>query len=95
MKRRFTVSFVCGDNYFNQHSEVVISEICRVLKRQIDLLVAGLAFNATATGQAAERFAPGAQRIAHSLTAYPGNPAVDMYKRCADCGHQSLRGREM
>lgn len=82
---QITVSFVCGDNYFNQHSEVVISEICRVLKeRQIDLLVAGPAFNAGRYGVACGAICSRVHkelRIPVISGMYPGNPAVDMYKK--------------
>lgn len=78
-------TFICGDNFFNSHTDAVLAELERVVPAyQPDVLVAGPAFNAGrygfACGQVAKAFS---ERLnIRAVTAmYPENPAVENHRR--------------
>jgi glycine reductase complex component B subunit gamma len=78
------MTLVCGDNYFNDHSEQVIDDICRAVSGKADLLLAGPAFNAGRYGVACGTIGKSvAAKIRIPVVAgmYPENPAVEMCKR--------------
>ena len=81
----FPVVAVCGDNYFNSHSDEVSHQIVdQVQKNGIDLLLAGPAFNAGRYGHACGKVCEtvGKRLNIACLTAmHPENPAVEMYRR--------------
>ncbi|MGD2145383.1 MAG: glycine/betaine/sarcosine/D-proline family reductase selenoprotein B [Anaerolineae bacterium] len=79
------LTWICGDNYFNRHSEAVLDEILQAVDlERIDAVVAGPAFNAgrygMACGAVCERIAR--QRGLPVVTAlFPENPAVESYRQ--------------
>lgn len=77
-------TIICGDNYFNEHTEEVTERIKAILTQYSpDMLIAGPAFNAGRYGMACG----GVCKIANEsgITAisgmYPENPGVELYRK--------------
>lgn len=76
-------TIICGDNYFNEHTEEVLAFVEGVLeKEKPDLIIAGPAFNAGRYGMACAEVALLASKKGNAaLTAmYPENPGVERIK---------------
>lgn len=79
------MTIVCGDNYYAENSGYVADAVCSAIsEKDIDLLVAGPAFNAGRYGLACGGICASVARRLNipSVTAmYPENPAAAMYKK--------------
>lgn len=76
---------VCGDEYFNDNQSHVVEAISKkVEEKEIDLIIAGPAFNAGRYGVACGAICNALVnklRIIAVTAMYPENPAVDMYRQ--------------
>lgn len=79
------MTIICGDNYFNENSEQVIDNVCKVINEKgVDLLVAGPAFNAGRYGVACGGICSSVSKrlgIPVITAMYPENPAVEIYRK--------------
>lgn len=79
------MTIICGDNYYSENSEQVIDDVCKAMSdKNIDLLVAGPAFNAGRYGMACGGVGSSVAKLLDipAITAmYPENPAVEIYKK--------------
>ncbi len=83
-KGKVIATIIGGDNYFNNNLEEARSQIRSLLKRfKPDVVVAGPAFNAGRYGLACCEVCRASKECsAPSTTAmFPGNPAVDLFRR--------------
>jgi len=87
LDENFTVPIVavCGDNYFNSNKDEVLQEIVDKAKEyDVDMIIAGPAFNSGRYGQACGAICEAAAkelRIPGITGMYEGNPMVEIYRR--------------
>lgn len=78
-------TIICGDNYFNENKETVLSEIKTLIEKESpDLFIAGPAFNAGRYGLACGAVCAALKEefgLKVLTGMYPGNPAVSQNKK--------------
>lgn len=87
-KGKVVATFICGDNYMNEHKEEALEEFDKAVKKFTpDLVVIGPSFNAgrygVASANVAEYLKKNFEEIKVVSGTYEENPGVDILKRFA------------
>lgn len=81
---QIVATIICGDNYFNENTETVCKQMEGILKTyDVDLVIAGPAFNAGRYGMACGAVCKVAYEMGIEAVSgmYSGNPGVELYRK--------------